>query len=85
MRITSKGQVTIPAHIRETTGLMPNTEVNFVVARGSVKLVRATSKAGKPSRGAAVLARLRGHKGSGQLSTDQIMKMMRGNDWPDLR
>ena len=29
MRITSKGQVTIPQHIREELGLHPNTEVEF--------------------------------------------------------
>jgi AbrB family looped-hinge helix DNA binding protein len=29
MRITSKGQVTIPADIREQAGLLPHTEVDF--------------------------------------------------------
>jgi AbrB family looped-hinge helix DNA binding protein len=29
MRITSKGQVTIPQHIREALGLLPDTEVEF--------------------------------------------------------
>ena len=29
MRITSKGQVTIPAAIRERAGLLPHTKVNF--------------------------------------------------------
>ncbi len=29
MRITSKGQVTIPAEMREQAGLLPHTEVNF--------------------------------------------------------
>jgi AbrB family looped-hinge helix DNA binding protein len=31
MRITSKGQVTIPREIREQCGLLPHTEVRFVV------------------------------------------------------
>ena len=31
MRITSKGQVTIPIEIREKLGLLPNTEVEFEV------------------------------------------------------
>lgn len=43
MRITSKGQVTIPQAIREKHGLLPNTEVDFVVERGRVIL--------KPKRG----------------------------------
>ncbi|MEO8680944.1 MAG: AbrB/MazE/SpoVT family DNA-binding domain-containing protein [Vicinamibacterales bacterium] len=34
MRITSKGQVTIPQEIRNKLGLQPNTEVEFVVERG---------------------------------------------------
>ena len=33
MRITSKGQVTIPQEVRERFGLLPDTEVDFVVKR----------------------------------------------------
>lgn len=29
MRMTSKGQVTIPAEIRHLAGLLPNSEVDF--------------------------------------------------------
>jgi bifunctional DNA-binding transcriptional regulator/antitoxin component of YhaV-PrlF toxin-antitoxin module len=36
LRITSKGQVTIPQGIREqTAGLLPHTEVDFIVDRGT--------------------------------------------------
>ena len=38
MRITSKGQVTIPQHIREELGLHPNTEVEFKIERGRATL-----------------------------------------------
>ena len=31
MRITTKGQVTIPVEIRERLGLLPNSEVEFSV------------------------------------------------------
>jgi AbrB family looped-hinge helix DNA binding protein len=34
MRITSKGQVTIPAEIREKAGLLPHTEVELIVVNG---------------------------------------------------
>jgi len=38
MRITSKGQVTIPVEIREQLGLTPNTEVEFeVISRRSLR------------------------------------------------
>ena len=34
MRITAKGQVTIPAEIRERAGLLPHTEVEFTGCNG---------------------------------------------------
>jgi AbrB family looped-hinge helix DNA binding protein len=34
MRITTKGQVTIPQEIRDALGLLPNTEVSFDIADG---------------------------------------------------
>ena len=41
MRITSKGQVTIPQELREQFGLLPNTEVDFVVKRNALHLFGA--------------------------------------------
>jgi AbrB family looped-hinge helix DNA binding protein len=43
MRITSKGQVTIPQEIRERFGLLPNTEVEFVAKRNSIQIVKSTN------------------------------------------
>jgi AbrB family looped-hinge helix DNA binding protein len=40
VRITSKGQVTIPQGVREETGLLPDTEVEFVVESGGVRTAR---------------------------------------------
>ena len=40
MRITSKGQVTIPQAIRERAGLLPNTEVEFLMDGDVVTLVK---------------------------------------------
>ena len=77
MRITSKGQVTIPVEIREKAGLLPNTEVEFVLERGGeVRLVKAkvTTRGG---RGAEALRRLRG-SGTVRMSTDEIMALTRG-------
>ena len=42
MRITSKGQVTIPQEIREQCGLLPHTEVRFVVEHGRVLIEKDT-------------------------------------------
>jgi AbrB family looped-hinge helix DNA binding protein len=75
MRITSKGQVTIPADIRERAGLLPNTEVRFEYDGKTVKLVRGAGK--KAGRGARLIARLKG-SGDVKMTTDQIMTLMRG-------
>jgi len=59
MKITSKGQVTIPLTMRRKHGLLPRREVEFVDQPNGVLVV----KAGKLSRGKRVLAvLLRGGK-----------------------
>jgi len=75
MRITSKGQVTIPAEIREKAGLLPNTEVEFEYDGKAVRLRRARSS-GKQGRGAAAVARLRG-SATTRMSTDELMALTR--------
>jgi AbrB family looped-hinge helix DNA binding protein len=77
MRITSKGQVTIPQAVREQTGLLPNTDVEFVVDGGDVRIVKAQSGR-RPSRGASAIQRLRGAGGRIHMTTDEIMALTRG-------
>jgi len=74
MRITSKGQVTIPAHIRERFGFLPDTEVEFVIEGNTVKIVRV-ARAGD-GRGDRVVRRLRGRAVS-RLTTDEILALTR--------
>jgi AbrB family looped-hinge helix DNA binding protein len=77
MRITSKGQVTIPQHIREELGLHPNTEVEFKIERGRATL---TPKKGAPTIGELTARRLReGPKMT--MSSKQLMALLR--DEPD--
>ncbi len=76
MRITSKGQVTIPAEIREQAGLLPHTEVDFEYDGKTVRLVRS-KKSRKDSRGARLVAHLRG-RGDVDMTTDAIMALTRG-------
>ena len=76
MRMTSKGQVTIPIELREKAGLLPNTEVEFELVGRSVRIKRARSP-GRPGRGASAVARLRG-SATVQMSTDQILALTRG-------
>lgn len=79
MRITSKGQVTIPQDIRESFGLLPNTEVEFVVRGDQVFLVKAEAS-GTSARAARAVALLRGARREVKLSTDELMAMTRGED-----
>jgi AbrB family looped-hinge helix DNA binding protein len=75
VRITSKGQVTIPQAIREKFGLVPDTEVEFVTKRNTVQIVKATNPA-RPSRGAMIVRRLRG-SATVRMSTDEILSLTR--------
>ena len=73
MRLTSKGQVTIPQAIRERLGLMPNSEVEFEIVGESVRI----RKAKRQSRGSDLVAKMRGRSTAG-LTTAQIMALTRG-------
>ena len=42
-RITTKGQVTIPAEVRRLLGVRPHEEVAFLVEQGQVRLAPARS------------------------------------------
>jgi AbrB family looped-hinge helix DNA binding protein len=74
MRITSKGQVTIPIEIRERVGLLPHTEVRFEVEGNAVKILREEKSSG--GRGERLLERMRGRATSG-MSTEEIMALTR--------
>ncbi len=75
MRITSKGQVTIPAEIREQAGLLPHTEVEFDFDGEVVRMFPAAGP-NKDSRGARLVAHVRG-RGDVRMSTDAIMALTR--------
>jgi antitoxin PrlF len=77
MRITSKGQVTIPLPIRERLGLLPATEVDFVIDGQTVRLVRAEAGA-RPTRGHAAVRGLRG-RADIRMTTHQILALTRGS------
>ena len=74
MRITSKGQVTIPQEIRHRLGLQPETEVEFDVVGNTVRIRKVESR---PGRGRGIVDRLRG-RATTRLTTDQILALTRG-------
>ncbi len=76
MRITSKGQVTIPQEIREKAGLLPETEVEFLMDGKGVRIVKARSTR-KASRGAALVRRMRAGP-KPRMTTDEILALTRG-------
>jgi len=75
MRVTDKGQVTIPIRVRRKTGLLPNTDVEFVVS-GKDVILRKSAKTRR--RGAKLVAAMRG-RATGRLSTNDIMALTRGD------
>jgi antitoxin PrlF len=82
MRLTSKGQVTIPQEIREKLGLHPGTEVEFDIVDGTVRIRRADTQDERRRRLRAWIERARGsaRHTKVQLTTDEIMALTRGED-----
>ena len=76
VRISTKGQVTIPQRIREELGLLPETEVEFTVVDGGVLLRKM---AGGRARGRSLVEHMRGRARCG-MTTDEIMALTRGED-----
>jgi AbrB family looped-hinge helix DNA binding protein len=74
MRMTVKGQVTIPIEMREKLGLLPNSEVEFDLVGDSVRIRKA--KTGK-SRGQRMLEAMRKAPKPG-MTTDELMALTRG-------
>ena len=75
MKITSKGQVTIPLEIRQKLGLLPNTEVEFKVQGNTARLVKVSARRGH-GRGNDLVTRLRG-KADVRMTTDEILALTR--------
>ena len=73
MRVTSKGQVTIPQDVRQRLGIASGSEVDFEVDTHGVRLVRRVEGDGE-----AIVAAMRG-RGKVAMSTDEIMALTRGD------
>lgn len=71
MRVTTKGQVTIPQKIREQLGITPGSEVDFQLDDAGARLVRVSAGEGK-----TLAAGMRG-RASVAMSTEEIMALTR--------
>jgi AbrB family looped-hinge helix DNA binding protein len=80
MKVTDKGQVTIPAALRERYGLLPGTEVEIVAAGTGIQ-VKPSKRASKTKSSAfdQWLSKASGSAKTG-MSTDQILAATRGED-----
>jgi AbrB family looped-hinge helix DNA binding protein len=76
MRVTSKGQVTIPQEIRDKYGFLPQTEVTFAEEGGRVYLVKQPDTTA-PGRGQRLIAQLRG-RATVRMTTAEILALTRG-------
>jgi AbrB family looped-hinge helix DNA binding protein len=76
MKITTKGQVTIPQYIRERLGLLPHTEVEWELGE-RVAVLRKGART-PLGRGKALIEHMRG-RGAIRMSTDDIIALTRGD------
>ena len=76
MKLTSKGQVTIPQEIREEAGLMPGDDLDFALENGKITVSR---NAQAMTRGRRIVEHLWG-RATVRMTTDEIMALTRGED-----
>lgn len=70
MRVTQKGQVTIPLQVRRALGIETGTDVSFELDEEGARLVI------DPDRGAREIGRMRG-AGDVAMTTDEILALTR--------
>jgi antitoxin PrlF len=74
MRVTAKGQVTIPQKIRQKMNIGPASEVNFVVGEDGRIYLEKVADSPEPDR----FTKLRGIA-TVKMSTEEIMALTRGD------
>lgn len=79
MKVTVKGQITIPISLRERFGLNPGTEVEFVASEGVLQVKPRKRKGKSASASERWLSKAAGSANPG-MSTDEIMALTRGED-----
>ena len=71
MRVTKKGQVTIPRNVREVLGITPETEIDFIEENGKFYIIKSESP--------KVTGKFKKFRGiaTAEMSTDEIMNLTR--------
>lgn len=70
MRVTQKGQVTIPLQVRRALGIHPGSNVDFQMDKHGARLLVDRDRA------AEEIGRIRG-AGRGEMTTDEILALTR--------
>jgi antitoxin PrlF len=70
MRVTRKGQVTIPLPVRRALGIRPGSDVEFELDERGARLLVDSDRA------AEEISRMRG-AGEGRMSTEEILALTR--------
>ena len=81
MRVTTKGQVTIPKQIRDHLGIGPGSEVEFVATDEGARLVAINENLSEEEatrKFSEALDRMAGSLDLGGMSTDEYMEWLRG-------
>ena len=81
MRVTTKGQVTIPKEIRDRLGIVPGSEVEFVATEDGVHLVAVNQNLSQEESSRRFREALRGMAGTldlGGMTTDEYIEWLRG-------
>jgi AbrB family looped-hinge helix DNA binding protein len=73
VKLNSKGQVTIPAQLRERHGLHEGDEVDVIEDGDTLRIVRAEDS---ETRGRRLVRRMRG-RATTSMTTDQLLELLR--------
>jgi antitoxin PrlF len=73
MRVTIKGQVTIPKAIREKLGIQTHTDIEFIEEADKVYIRASRQRDGRPDR----FDRVRG-SATVKMTTEEILRLTRG-------
>ena len=82
MRITSKGQVTVPKHIRDKLGIGPGDDIGFR-EEGQAVIVEKVEEPKKVNKGVALYRHLLGkgpmlRKGRPLMTSEEVILLTRG-------
>jgi AbrB family looped-hinge helix DNA binding protein len=74
MRVTTKGQVTIPRSVREVLGIAPETEIDFVEDHGRFYIVKSNepTQTGKFNKFRGIA--------TAKMSTEEILSLTRESE-----